>query len=63
MRETHGKKNNPHIYDIFDQWSICHAMYNKRLKVYKQGGFHIPRTGLPKEEVSVFKKGKCIISF
>src|SRR6056300_176770 len=27
MRETHGKKNNPHIYDIFDQWSIGQAMY------------------------------------
>ena len=29
MRETKGKKNNPNIYDIFDQWSVCHAMYNK----------------------------------
>ena len=59
MRETHGKKNNPHIYDIFDQWSICHAMYNKRLKVYRQGGFKIPKQ--KPEEPSVFNQGKCLI--
>ena len=62
MRETKGKKNNPHIYDIFDQWSICHAMYNKRLKVYRQGGFNIPQSGLPKETDSGFKKGTCFIN-
>jgi hypothetical protein len=62
MRETHGKKNNPHIYDIFDQWSICHAMYNKRLKVYKQGGFNIPKSNKVKEEENFFKKGQCFIN-
>ena len=59
MRETHGKKNNPHIYDMFDQWSICHAMYNKRLKVYRQGGFKIPKQ--KSEEPTDFTKGKCLI--
>src|SRR6056300_502160 len=59
MRETHGKKNNPHIYDMFDQWSICHAMYNKRLKVYRQGGFKIPKQ--KPEEPTDFTKGKCLI--
>jgi len=59
MRETHGKKNNPHIYDMFDQWSICHAMYNKRLKVYRQGGFKIPKQ--KSEEPNDFSKGKCLI--
>src|SRR6056300_226369 len=59
MRETKGKKNNPHIYDIFDQWSICHAMYKKRLKVYKQGGFHIPILNSEKNEDET--KGKCLI--
>lgn len=51
MRETKGKKNNPHIYDIRDEWSILVSMYYKRLKVYKQGGFkiHAPREE-PKEE-------------
>ena len=61
MRETKGKKNNPHIYDIFDQWSICHAMYHKRLKIYKQGGFDIPRKNKPQEETP-FKKGECFIN-
>ena len=62
MRETHGKKNNPHIYDIFDQWSICHAMYNKRLKVYKNGGFKIPIHESKKDEDTTFKKGVCFIN-
>ena len=63
MRETKGKKNNPHIYDIFDQWSICHAMYKKRLIVYKQGGFHIPILNSQKnEDETPFKKGECFIN-
>ena len=63
MRETKGKKNNPHIYDIFDQWSICLAMYKKRLKVYKQGGFHIPILNSQKnEDETPFKKGECFIN-
>jgi len=60
MRETKGKKNNPNIYDIFDQWSVCHAMYNKRLRVYKQGGFKMPKM---KEEPNQFAKGECLIKF
>ena len=62
MRETHGKKNNPHIYDIFDQWSICHAMYSKRLKVYRQGGFKIPNTRNNNTENRDKKliSGKCL---
>tara|TARA_B000000475_G_scaffold176729_1_gene142210 strand:- start:1864 stop:3198 length:1335 start_codon:yes stop_codon:yes gene_type:complete len=60
MRETKGKKNNPNIYDIFDQWSVCHAMYNKRLRVYKQGGFKMPK--MKEEELDVFSLGKCMIN-
>ena len=41
MRETAGKLNNPHIYDVVDRWSILNAMYYKRLKVYRKGGFKI----------------------
>ena len=44
MRETDGKKNNPHIYDICDQWSVLFAMYVKRRKVYNEGGFKIEGT-------------------
>ena len=59
MRETKGKKNNPNIYDIFDQWSVCHAMYNKRLRVYKQGGFKMPK--VKPEEPDAFARGTCLI--
>ena len=41
MRETKGKKNHPQIYDMWDQWSILNAMYMKRRKVYRQGGYKI----------------------
>jgi len=58
MRETPGKNNNPHIYDIVDQWSILFAMYKKRLRVYKQGGFRIDAVE-DKEEVNPFQ-GKCL---
>src|SRR5210317_869214 len=57
MRETPGKNNNPHIYDIVDHWSILFAMYKKRLRVYKQGGFKIDAVE-DKEEVNPFQ-GKC----
>jgi superfamily II DNA or RNA helicase len=59
MRETRGKKNNPHIYDIHDPWSIFTAMYYKRMKVYRQGGFKIH--GKPDiEEKPDFPQGKCL---
>ena len=59
MRETKGKKNNPQIYDVVDQWSVFFAMYNKRLRVYRQGGFNIPKQ--PKEDKYDFTPGKCLI--
>ena len=57
MRETKGKLNDPLIFDIADQWSVFFSMYNKRLKVYREGGFEI--CGAPKEE-PVVPKGKCL---
>lgn len=62
MRETPGKQNNPQIYDIVDQWSILHAMYKKRLRVYKQGGFNIT-LNLEKDDddVSSAFQGKCLV--
>ena len=59
MRETKGKKNNPRIYDVVDQWSVFFAMYNKRLRVYRHGGFNIPKQ--PKEDKYDFTPGKCLI--
>ncbi len=59
MRETKGKKNNPRIYDVVDHWSVFFAMYNKRLRVYRQGGFNIPYQ--PKEDAGDFLPGKCLV--
>jgi hypothetical protein len=41
MRETKGKLHNPRIYDMRDNWSVLFAMYNKRKRVYINGGFKI----------------------
>jgi superfamily II DNA or RNA helicase len=59
MRETKGKKNNPHIYDVHDPCYIFTAMYYKRLKVYKQGGFNI-HGKLVEETKNDFPQGKCL---
>lgn len=60
MRETAGKKNNPHIYDVHDPWSVFAAMYYKRLKVYRQGGFQIHGKQVEAETVNDFPQGKCL---
>ncbi len=59
MRETKGKQNVPHIYDINDPWSIFTSMYFKRLRVYRQGGFKIHPGGTTDERPS-FPHGKCL---
>lgn len=62
MRETHGKKNNPRIYDLVDQWSVFFAMYQKRLRVYTQGGFRIKgniKDEEPRDEG--LPRGKCLV--
>lgn len=41
LRETPGKKNNPVIHDICDTWSMFIAMFHKRRKVYREGGFMV----------------------
>lgn len=61
MRETHGKKNNPRIYDIVDQWSVFFAMYQKRLKVYTQGGFKVSGNIEEPKEDEGLPKGKCLV--
>ena len=63
MRETKGKVNDPLIYDIADHWSVFFAMYRKRLKVYKEGGFCIDGADVASEKpTEVFGKGTCLIS-
>ena len=42
LRETPGKINNPHIYDIHDKWTyVLEAMYKKRIKIYQSSSFTI----------------------
>ena len=41
LRETPGKRNQPHIWDLRDKWSVMNAMYHKRCRVYREGGFTI----------------------
>ena len=54
MRETPGKKNNPLIIDIVDNWSIFHSMFRKRNHTYTTLGF-----GSTAEEP---RKGKCLFT-
>jgi len=64
LRETVGKKNDPHIYDICDQWSILFSMYIKRKKVYQQGGFvdkSEPQRGSKLDLSENPFKGKCLL--
>lgn len=61
MRETAGKLNDPLIFDIVDQWSVFFAMYRKRLKVYKEGGFEVGSEATEDAKpTEVFGKGKCL---
>lgn len=49
LRETPGKRHNPVIYDICDTWGVFNAMYHKRLRVYREGGFKLPEEEKPKQ--------------
>jgi len=59
MRETHGKVNDPLIYDIRDQWSVFFSMYRKRCAVYREGGFSFESD---EPQVEVVGKGKCLFT-
>ena len=61
LRETGGKKNTPKIFDVLDKWSLLYAMYQKRRRVYKEGGFLITGQEEP-EPVSNEFKGKCLLT-
>jgi len=61
LRETGGKKNTPKIFDVLDKWSLLYAMYQKRRRVYKEGGFLIVDTGEPEPVANEFK-GKCLLT-
>jgi superfamily II DNA or RNA helicase len=52
LRETHGKKHTPLIYDVCDSWCLFIAMHHKRKRVYREGGFleATAGTGEPESE-------------
>ena len=45
LRETTGKKNDPVILDIKDNWGLLGSMFYKRRKMYKESGFEIETEG------------------
>lgn len=53
LRETPGKMHEPHIWDVRDKWSILNAMYFKRLKVYKEGGFTLEGGEMEEEQPKI----------
>jgi superfamily II DNA or RNA helicase len=61
LRETGGKKNTPKIFDMLDKWSLLYAMFQKRKRVYKEGGFLIESVGEDEPVVNEFK-GKCLLT-
>jgi len=61
LRETPGKVNVPHIYDIIDDWSILNAMYYKRSRVYKECGFNVPRIKDVQDDNNQKLFSKCLI--
>jgi superfamily II DNA or RNA helicase len=62
LRETGGKKNTPKIFDMRDKWSLLYAMYQKRKRVYKEGGFIIGPSDCEEEPLAVNEfKGKCLL--
>jgi superfamily II DNA or RNA helicase len=61
LRETGGKKNTPKIFDMLDKWSLLYAMFQKRKRVYKEGGFLIESVGEDEPVANEFK-GKCLLT-
>jgi hypothetical protein len=56
-------KNDPLIYDVADHWSVFHAMYRKRCKVYAEGGFQMGMGAPePEPEVKPINSGKCMFT-
>tara|TARA_B110000285_G_scaffold235222_2_gene315642 strand:- start:1631 stop:2983 length:1353 start_codon:yes stop_codon:yes gene_type:complete len=60
MREGGNRAAHSVIYDVRDHWGVLWAMYSKRSRVYRKGGYNI--SGEPTEpESAVPSQGKCVI--
>lgn len=56
LRETPGKKNNPVIHDICDTWGVFIAMFHKRMRVYREGGFIVHNAEDKEDKPTVLDK-------
>ena len=62
LRETEGKKNDPIILDVADDWGLMGSMYYKRRKMYKESGFEIEKEiGEPIREKETYLKGYAFL--
>ena len=61
LRETVGKKNDPIILDVVDDWGLMGSMYYKRRKMYKESGFEIEKEETNKDEKETYLKGYAFL--
>ena len=62
MREGGNRAGHPLIYDLRDHWGVLWAMYSKRVRVYRRGGYNITGEAPAVETESPAPAGKCMIT-
>ena len=62
MREGGNRAGHPPIYDLRDHWGVLWAMYSKRVRVYRRGGYNITGEAPAVETESPAPAGKCMIT-
>jgi superfamily II DNA or RNA helicase len=62
MREGGNRVGHPMIYDVRDHWGVLWAMYSKRVRVYRRGGFNITGEAAEPQESAPQSTGKCMIT-
>jgi superfamily II DNA or RNA helicase len=63
MREGGDRAGHPLIYDVRDHWGVLWAMYAKRARVYRKGGYNITGESSAEEEnANTPSSGKCMIT-
>lgn len=56
------RKDGPKdVYDIVDAWSVMHAMFRKRTKIYTDCGFTMATAEVEVQPASIFQQGKCLL--
>lgn len=62
MREGGNRAGHSMIYDVRDHWGVLWAMYAKRCRVYRKGGYNITGEAPVEDEASAKPSGKCMIT-